>query len=398
MSREFLTHFTFDNNKCICEIEKVADNRTNSLIENLAIKKVDNKTIPMAYFYGEGLKISNLDSKAKNNILGEFLGIKKDDLHSYKSFFEKYGFLFNLTNTNYNRVSINKIEDLKKNLLAFVFLLNNQLDSYLYYKDKNVQELLDSVFYLLFKNESKLEIDAKEIFTIRKNKIIEIIENSSFHNETSHNKKQKTVNGQIIEYFEIKDSLLSSGVNEIDVEEFDHLLNGNSPQWFINLCRVYKNKKQLIKNSKYHLVIDFLFHFTSEYCMFSKSDISLYGTFPDELYTELKKDSKLLKALIKISKLILEDEFKNNLANVTPTFNVYDMMPDWQLPSLYSALYFSLFYMNNKEDGLRQCANVSCGQYFQVSKTNSIKKYCSILCTNSVSQRRYQRKQAQKKK
>lgn len=398
MYREFLTHFTFDNQKCICEVERVVDDRTNKLVENLAIKKVDNKTIPMAYFYGEGLKISTIKNKSKNNILGEFLGIKKDDLTAYKSFFEKYGFLFYLENEHFTRIPIDKIDDLKNNLLAFVFLLNNQFEDSLDYKENNIKELLDATLYLIFKNESSLEIFDSTISKIEKNEIFKIIESSSFHNECAYNIKHKEVDGQTIEYFEIKDSLASNGINEIDIMEYNELLNSVEGHWFGNLCRVYKNKSQLISNAKYNLVVDFLFHFVIDYSIFSPLDISLDGTFDDRLYSEFKKNSKLLKALIEISKVILEDEFRNNLSNVTPTFNVKDMMPDWKLPSLYTALYFSLFYMNSKEENLRKCANPNCGQFFQVAKTNSIKKYCSILCTNSVSQRKYQRKQAQKKK
>lgn len=398
MSREFLSYFTFDNKKCICEIEKIADNNKNCLIDKLAIKKIENEQIPMAYFYGEGLKLANKENTSKNNILGEFLGIKKDDLKTYKSFFEKYGFLFNIENCHFNTITVSEINGLKDNLLAFVYLLNNQFDNYLYYKQDNIKKLLDAILYLLFRNDYELTMDEKTVFNLEKNKIMKIIDNARFHNESSYNKKQKIVDGQIIEYFEIKDCLLDNCYNDINVEDFNNYIDGDYPQWFINLCRVYKNKNQLIENSKYHIIIDFLFHLTTEHSMFLPNNISLDGTFKEELYNEINKDSKLLKALIKISKLILEYEFRNNLSKVTPTFNVEEMKPDWKLPSLYSALYFSLFYMNSKEENLRKCANPNCGQYFQVSKTNSIKKYCSILCTNSVSQRKYQKKQALKKK
>ena len=279
-----------------------------------------------------------------------------------------------------------------------MYLLNNQFDSYLYYTQDNIKKLLDATLYILFRNDYELTMDEKTVFNLEKNKIMKIIDNARFHNESSYNKKNKIVDGQILEYFEIKDCLLDNCYNDINVEDFNEYIDGDYPQWFINLCRVYKNKNQLIENSKYHIIIDFLFHLTTEHSMFLPNNISLDGTFKEELYNEIKKDSKLLKALIKISKLILEYEFRNNLSKVTPTFNVEEMKPDWKLPSLYSALYFSLFYMNSKEENLRKCANPNCGQYFQVSKTNSIKKYCSILCTNSVSQRKYQRKQALKKK
>lgn len=398
MSREFLTHFTFDNYKCNCAIEKVADDNSGALIKRLAIKKVVSKRIPMAYFYGDGLKIIDSDTKSKNNILGEFLGIKKDDLNSYKSFFEKYGFLFDLENEKFNTIPIDKIHELKSNLLAFVFLINNQLDSYSYYRENNVKELLDATLYLLFKKEFDLVIAGITVFRVKKNEVMKIIENANFHDELSHNRKPKKVDGQIIEYFDIEDSLMDGGLNIIDVETFNGLLKKDYPQWFTSLCRVYKNKNQFFEDKKYHIIVDFLYHFATNLYVFSKYDISLDGSFQDDIYANLMTNTNLLNALIKVSKIILEDEFKANLSQVTPIFNVTDMKPDWRLPSLYTALYFSLFYMNSKEDSIRKCANRNCNEFFQVSKTNSKKKYCSILCCNSVSQRNYQQKQILKKK
>ncbi|MDD7305401.1 hypothetical protein HV819_06610 [Anaerococcus sp. AGMB00486] len=398
LSREFLTYFTFENDKCICEIEKVADNKTNRLVENLVVKKVKEKDIPVAYFYGEGLKLSDIKDKSKNNILGEFLGIKKDDLYTYKSFFEKYGFLFTLDDDDFYSIDIDKVNDLKNNLLAFVFLMNNQFDNYLFYKVNSVQELLDATLYLIFKDESEFIIGDKEVFTIKKSKVKTVIDGANSHNESSHNIKQKIVNGQKIEYFEIKDLLSKNGINEIDVETYNDIKLGNFPQWFKNLCRVYKNKRQLLDDPKYNIVVDFLFHFSTEYLTFSQSDISLEGTFEDNLYEDITKDRKLLKALMEVSKILLEDEFETNLSSVTPKFNINDMKPDWKLPSLYTALYFSLFYMNSKENELRKCKNDNCKEFFQVSRTNSRKIYCSLVCCNAVAQRNYQKKQLQKKK
>lgn len=398
LSRVFLAYFTFDNNKCICEIEKVADNKTNRLVENLVVKKIKEKVIPMAYFYGEGLKLSDVTDKSKNNILGEFLGIKKDDLYTYKSFFEKYGFLFTLENSGFYSIDIDKVNDLKNNLLAFVFLMNNQFDNYLFYKESNIQELLDATLYLIFKDESNFKIGDEEVFTLKKSKVKTVIDGANSHNESSYNKKQKKVDGQIIEYYEIEDSLSIGDKIEIDVKTYNDLTNGDGPQWFKNLCRVYKNKKQLLGDPKYNVVVDFLFHFSTEYIIFSKSDISLEGIFEDNIYEDIRKDSKLLKALMEVSKILLEDEFEINLSSVTPKFNIDDMKPDWKLPSLYTALYFSLFYMNSRENKLRKCDNDNCGQFFQVSNTNSKKKYCSITCCNAVAQRNYQIKQLQKNK
>lgn len=398
MTREFLTYFTFDNHKCLCEIERIADNKTDSLTKRLAIKCLKDITIPMAYYYGEGLKISNVRKSKKNNILGEFLGIKKDDLYAYKSFFEKYGFLFDLKNESYYTFSIEEINSLKNNLMAFVLLLKNQFSEHEFKNKVNIQELLDSSLYLIFKKAITIKFSDEIIFVSNESKTKHYINSIHYHKDDKYNVKYKKIDGQTIEYFSIYDSLSDNEINEITLDDYSDLTSEKNPQWFINLCRAYKNKNTIINEQKYYIVVDFLFNFVKNYSMFLPSDISLTQTFDDDLYRDLKTDKKMLNALINVSKVLLEDEFNFNLYNVVPTFNVVDMLPDWKLPSLYSSLYFSLFYLNNKEVGLRKCGNINCNQFFQVTKSNSKKKYCSIECCNAVGQRNYQNRKRQKKK
>src|SRR5699024_9486720 len=227
MTREFLTYFTFDNKKCLCEIESIADNRTDSMKNYLAIKNIEVPTIPMAYFYGEGLRITNIRNKSKNNILGEFLGIKKNDLYAYKSFFEKYGFIFNLKTNSYYRLPIEDINYIKDNLLAFVLLLKNQFNESENNSNINIQELLDSSLYLIFRKKVEIKINEESIFALDESNLKNTIESTSYHQEDRFNIKYKNVEGQTIKYFDINDSLSNNGINEISLEEFSDLVNSN---------------------------------------------------------------------------------------------------------------------------------------------------------------------------
>ena len=96
--------------------------------------------------------------------------------------------------------------------------------------------------------------------------------------------------------------------------------------------------------------------------------------------------------LLKISKYLIERELNYHLAEIRPVYNVETMQPNWKLPSLLSAMYLSLFYLDSRQGSYRACQNMNCGQFFLVSKTNSIKKYCCTDCTNAVSQRKYRKK------
>lgn len=393
MERDFLTQFTFNNTSCICEIERVIDDTNDSLVERLALKKGVNETIKMGYVYGSGLKVlGDRIKRDKNNVLGEFLGIKKDDYESYKSYFEKYGFLFKLKGEEYWSVNTDDLFYLQQSLLAFIQLMNNQYDADLK-KQINVQELLDASLYLIFREQNSICINNETFLEINSNYLIEIINNAAEHQDATQGLKFEDRTGQKIPYFEIDDSVY--GVKQkIDQEYYINIIEHNHlPHWCKNVLRIYKNKQQIIHNKKWHIVLDFLYHFIFELTPFRKEDIALDGTFEDEVYEKLQNDECLLDALIETSKLLLSEEFKNNLATVNPIYNIEDMKPDWNLPSLFSAMYFSLFYLDSSQVGLRKCANSSCQQYFEVSKTNSRKKYCdSYTCGNTVNQRNYQKK------
>ena len=393
LEREFLTQFTFENSKCTCEIESVIDDDTGNLIKRIAIKKLQDQPIKMGYVYGSGLKVlSDRHKKEKNNVLGEFLGIKKDDFESYKSYFEKYGFLFNTNINNYVSINTEDIFYLQETLLAFVQLMNNQCD-YISNKTINSQELLDACLFLLFRKPKKFIINDNTVLETQKNCLMEIIDNSIEHQDTTDGLKYKNQNGQQIAYFEIFDSVYNE-ITTLDQEKYTKIKEStNLPNWCKKLLRVYKNKKQLIKDSKWHKVTDFLYHLVFDFVVFDENNITLNGIFENDLYEDLKQNEKLFDALIYSSKLLLSDEFHNNLISVHPVYNVTTMKPDWKLPSLFSAMYFSLFYLDSSQVGLRKCANPTCNQYFEVSKTNSIKKYCdSFTCGNTVNQRRYQQK------
>lgn len=393
MEREFLTQFTFENKSCTCKIESIIDEVSGNLIKRIALKELKNQPIKMSYVYGSGLKVlGDRIKREKNNVLGEFLGIKKDDIESYKSYFEKYGFLFDTNQDRY--ISINTIDVfyLQQSLSAFVQLMNNQ-----YYSTNknfvNTQELLDACLFLLFREPKIIKINNNTVLEIKRNYLMDIIINTVEHQDNEDGLKYENRNGQMIAYFEIYDSIYNTTIKYNQEKYIEILETQNLPNWCKKLLRVYKNKDQLIPNTKWHKVVDFLYHLVFEFVPFDLNNITLDGIFEVEIYKDLQKEEQLFDALFYSSKLFLREEFHNNLKSVHPVYNVLDMKPDWKLPSLFSAMYFSLFYLDSSQVGLRKCANPTCNQYFEVSKTNSIKKYCdSFTCGNAVNQRRYQQR------
>lgn len=390
MEREFLSRFKFENYACDCVIESRLNEATGKLENNLVVKIKKDKLIPMHYIYGNGLKIVNDRSiKEKNNVIGEFLSIKKYDLEKYKSYFEKYGFLFKTDSDDYFRISSDDLEILQNNLKAFIFLMNNQIDSRLA-NLVNTTELLDGVLYLLFKDKRDITYEDSTVFSVCdsfiKRDIFGMTDNPEIGNATFI-----TVEGQKVQAFKIFDNVTSK-YTIMYKDAYFNLIADYSSHMCKNIIRLYKSKDNIIK-PEFHLTIDFLYHLISEYIEFDVNDISLEGTFESNLYADLKENESLFNALINVSKLILKHEFESNLSYISPSYDVENMKPDWHLPSLYTAMYYSLFYLDAKDVGYRKCANPRCNEYFEVSKTNTIKKYCdSFTCGNAVNQRNYQKR------
>ena len=67
--------------------------------------------------------------------------------------------------------------------------------------------------------------------------------------------------------------------------------------------------------------------------------------FEDEDLSNFMKSSELKNALLILSKEILALEINRGLAKVQPKINLDTLLPDWNLPDLISAFYFTLFYL-----------------------------------------------------
>lgn len=385
MNRDFLAHFTFDNSSCVCEIEKMLNDKSFEMENQLAITCVETPKIKMAYVFGDGLKVvGDRANTQKNNVLGEFLGIKKEDLQSYKSFFEKYGFLFNITKSSIARFKTRDIEYLQSSLQAFVLLLNNQKRHSI-----NVQELLDACLFLLTREDKEIKIGNNSL-SIKSLSFYQDILRTPYQQEDTFNKTTQEIGGQLLEVRLVYDYVMNQEI-PIELESYREMKSDDHYIGCRGILNAYFNKENIFHDNEFAwLLEDFLFQFITRYAVFHASDVRLDGTFEEELYNDFSSDEPMMKALMEISQKLLIHEFDIMLSDVKPTYNVEELKPDWKLPSLHSAMYFSLFYLDEKNYDLRRCANPNCNQYFQVSKTNSRKKYCCIECTNATGQRAYQ--------
>lgn len=363
----FLSEFILETSKCECFEEKIFSNTTNKLENNLKCTQNVNHILKLGYQSGAGLKL--IGSSNKNNPLGEFLSIKKNDLTSVKSFVEKYGYLYRKEESVFD-VEIQSILLSKEKLLAFITLVNFQSRKEL----DNFQLFLDSILYLIFR---------------RKVLFYELIDTTLLLDRDNKFLRYRQEGSQTVAYYEINDYILNEQYL-LSQENVDSLQKENNFLKTISTLHILKDN--FIENHDEKVFIDFLYHFFTEYSYFTEYDISIdEPIFPSELYSDLYKDEKMLSSLISISKQLILEIFSSELSSVQPVYDVEHMKPSWKLPDLLSALYFSIYYKNTN-CLYRKCENINCSQFFEVSKTNHSKKYCCIACKNSTNQRMYQEK------
>lgn len=390
MQEEYLGEFTIDNSPVICEIEKIINNHTNKLEDNLSIKEDHSSRIKMGYYITEGLKIIGYKNK-KNNPLGEFLDIKKEDLNSIKSYFKKYGFLIPLTDKEYTRVSIEDINVIKDRLLAFLHIINNQNKSNL-----TISELLDSVLYLILVPSNIQENSIFYNYINQNDTLYGAFDTyANLSEKTNTFKYIKDESNQNIPVF----SRFSSALNETIEMEHD-LINtiendNNTPNWCKQILKIFFILDNLELHETIKNKIELLFGIIYANSPFSIDNMKCEDNFSVEFYNNISKNKQLLNFLLLVSKEIIIEEFEHALKFVTPTYNVKKMKPDWKLPSLLSALYFSMYYRNSKNMIYKRCENTNCRMLFEVSNTNSLKKYCSSHCAASTNQRIYRQKKKQ---
>ncbi|SHI17526.1 hypothetical protein [Sporanaerobacter acetigenes] len=397
ISDTFKSAFVFESCKCVTDYNEVVNLNTGNKTKSLVVRNDISKKFRAAYIYGEGLKeIRRQRANDKNNILGEFLGIKKNDINSVMSFFNKYGFLFDLSGYDqYVNVNVEDIIYLKDNLEALINLLNAQNTSKVNYK-----KFLDSALFLLLKEDREIKINDETVYESIHNSFLNNIKNATKTNLIEGDNivhVPRNDGGKDIAY-RCQDSLLESGNYDIIISDYDKILEDDNPHMGFTkqIFKAYVIKNSLFTKDE-ELAIEFLFHFIKQISSVNLDLISLDMPFADEVYDKIQSEENIYlhDALFKISKFLIERELNYHLSEIRPVYNVETMQPNWNLPSLLSAMYLSLFYLDSRQASYRACQNINCGQFFLVSKTNSIKKYCCVYCTNAVSQRRYRHKKGE---
>ena len=341
--------FTFSNPSALCILETSATNKKISKYQIRIQRDSDSKSIKFAYKSSDGLVRINSDNGAidESNILGEFLKIYKiasveKRAHKYLEFFEKNGFLI------IEESCIIKIEELDLICERLSTILNLMLNIY-QSKTRNYDLIEEDIEFLLangdFQSDFK-RFTSQAIMPYHKEQLYDPIYNA-------YNVVEPNLLNDIISNASAYDTLTSN--SQFMTCLYSYYDNSNTDNtWFIYVSYIVNKYIDKFKSNDYQI------------------------------------DKPMKEALIKSAKAFYKEQMDYYIQNIKPVFSIEKDGPDWNIDSLLSALYLSIFYLKPKQEIYKECEY--CGKPFLMRTTASNKKYCSIECANKATQARFRAK------
>ncbi len=395
---DFEFNYGMDDFTLVCP--KCEFNRLEVICEDgsektiLAGKPKDKDKVMYAFSADGGLCHTNQFGTVMGDaLLTKIVSVDTNNEKAVLHIFEENGYFFPLSNTEINEVDLPSITELIKRIKAAVFLMaeleNNETD---------YDRILHLTMYFLLRHEIKLakSTDKKTVYTSLTNSAIKALGAPSTYVDENYESDSE------FEYYSVPDRIYPKTF-KFSVEEYTDIVQnetfsydypGISDELYRKLTSAYKNDQDRGKNQ--HLIVEFLFHYMHSVGVIKSvsfdDGIEYYGVADHS-----KFDENLKKALISVARLTLSEEINYNVRGIKPLYSPRNLEPTWKATDLLSALYFSVYYMKPGTEIYRKCANPSCGGYFLVKTTNSLKKYCCDSCRNANNQRDHRKREKKKK-
>jgi hypothetical protein len=380
--------FRYESYSCDCvkDIEHITPGAEP--ITTLKLQSLPTRKIRFAFAAKEGLlRLASTGSIEEKNILASLISLPNRNTDGLFDFFKKNGFLFPISDCEYESVDAHTMLELVNRIKATVRLM-----SAIEEPRKNYQDILHLSLYLLLSNPVSINVmGLEEPYTTCRHPFYDEIENAPYlhtvdRGQEAFDKDTYTINDTIYQ-----------PTFELDINDYNDIMSGymsSKPgaddNRFKAVVNLYCNKPNA--DISIRLITDFLFHYQYEVGIIQSFDYESgiqYYSQPDKT----KINDHMKKALIDIARIIIGEEINKNLDGIHPQYNVATMSPSWGVDSLMGAIYFSIFYMKPGLELYRQCANPNCSQYFLVKATSTRNKYCSPECGNATAQRNYRKRQ-----
>lgn len=374
-----------------CDLDKDVRNALSKKGAEVSIKIRENinRKKRFAFSAGKGLiRLSESGGVEEENILGKIVSLPDSYTDTVLDFFKKNGFLFSLESTEFETINAEKVMSIINRIKAVVRLM-----SAIEEKNKDYDEIMVLISFLLFSEPAEIILNSmtNSRFLLSESgfskalSLIQIIPPSSdtYSEEEFYS-----------DYYKISDSIY--GNFELEIQYYKGVINGYSQrrgtdsELYKSIIYVYRNRE--VVPEEYRSFVDVLFHYQriNGIINFDKCDFSNLEFY--EHANEGKLDNKLKQAIIDIAKKIIGEEIDSKLAGVRARYNTKIMAPSWEVDSLYTGIYFSIFYIQPGTELYRKCANPTCNEWFYVSTTARRKKYCQSSCANAMAQREYRKR------
>ena len=381
--------FRFENSPCDCAVDTRNIAPGQEPETTIKVQSISGDKIQFAFAPTEGLvRLGDKGALIEKNLLGKLIEIKTGDTAALFSYFEKNGFLFRISDAEYEPIDTNKMFELIRRLRTTVELL-----SALGAIKKDYQKILGLSLYLILSNPIEITFSTMKSpyrtcmhsFLNKLNAAFNYPEPDYFQQEM-YTEECVTIPDTLLEQPYKFDMQLYMSLLEGSGDE--HLIPGSSQSLFRSTAILYA--RALNENTETRRIVDFLFHYFCDIGVVK--DVKEDGDIEYYKNPNLKKISPVMKErIIEIAKMVIAEEINANMSDVHPVYDAEKMTPSWNVDTLLGGLYFSIFYMKPDLELFRRCRQ--CGTFFPVRATSTRKVYCSDECRN-----RYQQTMHRKRK
>lgn len=384
--------FRFENAHCDCATDTINVATGVPPETTIKVQSMPGEKIQFAFSSGVGLvRLGDKGALVEKNLLGSLISVKPGDTKSLFEYFDRNGFLFNVSNTEYEPIDTDKMFELIRRLRTTVELLSAMGSI-----RKDYHKILGLSLYLILSEPIEISFSSlPSAYTTCLHSFQEHLQQAynlpepDYFQQEMFSKESITIRDTLLSPTYELDLQLYAGCMEGCGQEFFY--KGSSSNLFKTVLALYAhgiNEPEPIRRT-----VDLLFHYFCD--IGTVKDVNDDGTIE---YYGTPNTSKLTQEMktriLEIAKLVIAEEINANMGSIHPMYDADKMTPSWHVDSLIGGLYFSIFYMKPDLELFRRCRQ--CGQFFTVKATSTRKVYCDDICRNRYQQNMHRKRKREK--
>lgn len=384
--------FRFENSPCDCAVDTRNIAPGQAPETTIKVQSIPGDKIQFAFAPTEGLvRLGDKGALVEKNLLGKLIEIKTGDTATLFNYFERNGFLFRISDTEYEPIETQQMFELIRRLRTTVELL-----SALGAIKKDYQKILGLSLYLILSNPIEISFSTMVTpYKTCKHDFLTKLEAAYEYPAPEYYQDQLYAE----ECVTVPDTLLHEPY-KFDMQLYIPVLQGSGDEHWIpgSSCNLFRQTAILYAHAIHETkitrqIVDFLFHYFCDVGVVS--DVNEDGSIVYYKEPNLKEITpEMKKRIIGIAKYVIGEEINANMADVHPVYDAKKMTPSWSVDTLLGGLYFSIFYMKPNLELFRRCRQ--CGTFFPVRATSTRKVYCSDECRNRYQQTMHRKRKREK--